>query len=69
MRNKLKMSILGSVIATAALAAVGCETQVELADHHGYVHHGYYDDHHDWHGGYYDEDRAYHEDAHDWHHD
>jgi hypothetical protein len=49
----------------------GCVVQpsgdVEIVDDHGYHHHGYYDDHHDWHGWYEDENHARHDDPHDWH--
>jgi len=56
-------------LAALALATVnlGCAGSLEIVDARGYHHHGYYDNHHDWHGGYYDENHAYHDDAHDWH--
>ena len=40
---------------------------IDVVDDHGYRHHGYYDDHHDWHGGYDDEGHNHHDDPHDWH--
>jgi hypothetical protein len=40
---------------------------VEIVDAHGYHHHGYYDDHHRWHGGWDDERHVHHDDPGDWH--
>lgn len=47
--------------------ARGGFAQVDLVDVNGYHHQGYYDDHHDWHGGWYDKDHGWHDDPHDWH--
>ena len=41
--------------------------QLDVVDAYGYHHHGYYDDHHNWHGGYYDSGHVYHADKGDWH--
>jgi hypothetical protein len=40
---------------------------VEIVDASGYHHHGYYDDHHAWHGGWDDEHHVHHDDPGDWH--
>jgi hypothetical protein len=63
--TRANAGLLGLII--AAGLAVGCAAQVDFVDAHGYHHHGYYDDHHDWHGGYYDGGNVYHDDPHDWH--
>jgi hypothetical protein len=62
-----------AAVAAATLGA-GCVVHehghfadVDVVDVHGYEHHGFYDDQHNWHGGYYDENHAYHDDPHDWH--
>ena len=41
---------------------------IEIVDEHGYHHHGYYDDHHAWHGWYVDAHNVRHDDAPDWRH-
>jgi hypothetical protein len=69
-------SILAGSVCLAILAAVGSggrtvrtshNAQVDIVDAHGYHHQGYYDDNHDWHGGYDDEQHQHHDDPHDWH--
>jgi hypothetical protein len=57
-----------------ASLTIGCAARahdhfdtVDIVDAHGYHHCGYYDDHHDWHGGYDDESHVHHDDPNDWH--
>jgi len=40
---------------------------VDVVDVQGYHHQGYYDDHHQWHGWYYDANHVRHDDPPDWH--
>ena len=47
LRTRANAGLLGLIV--AAGLTIGCAAQVDFVDAHGYHHHGYYDDHHDWH--------------------
>ncbi len=70
MTNRFPHSLIaGLFLAAFTLAAsTACHSHIDVVDADGFHHTGYYDEHHDWHGGYYDHDRNYHDDPHDWHH-
>ncbi|HEY1921629.1 MAG TPA: hypothetical protein VGG44_02595 [Tepidisphaeraceae bacterium] len=80
LRNILMAPLLGAILIALTMLAAGCEVraegppgvvigppQIDLVDVNGYHHHGYYDDHHAWHGGWEDEHHVHHDDPGDWH--
>jgi hypothetical protein len=56
----------GAVVVGPPAVAVG-PPEIDIVGGDGYHHHGYYDDHHNWHGGWVDEHGGHHDDPHDWH--